>query len=79
MTHSPLTLHRYANTTGQQSSADMGRDGMAYNPELPMGGAFDIGRLDGSTSLDNGSSNGNASNEFYHSGKNKGSLRFDRY
>ena len=62
-------------------SSDLGRDDMGYNPELPVGGAFDIGRLDGSSSMtmDNGSNNGSASSEFYHSGKNKGSLRFDRY
>jgi len=63
------------------TGSDLGRDDMGYNPELPVGGAFDIGRLDGSSSMtmDNGGNNGSASSEFYHSGKNKGSLRFDRY
>lgn len=60
---------------------DMSPDDTSYNHDIPTGGAYDIGRLEdgSSTALDSGGTNGDLSSEFYHSGKNKGSLRFDRY
>ena len=59
----------------------MGPNDPNYGNEVSMGGAYDMGNLEDGSSMspDCGGTNGDLSSEFYHSSKNKGSLRFDRY
>lgn len=67
---------------GTSSGTEVTGDHIGINNDIAVGGAFDVAHLDGGghVGLDGSGVNGsNGVHEFYHSGKNKGSLRFDRY